>query len=141
MGNAGARGVHQMGRDIDLLRNPGDSRLAKAVNRGFYVLLGFGMILVIGTGLALMTDFTGFLGQFHGGMQSISRFLDQSLHWMILGTTVVVILLVFALSLFHDPLLDPLGIEHRQNLGVAGLVVVLCVVVVGIHFARRRSRT
>ena len=70
-------------------------------------------------------------------MQSISVFLDQSLPWMILGTTLIVVVLLFVSSLSHDPLLDPLGIQHRQNLGVAATVVVL-LVAIGIRFVYRR---
>ena len=70
-------------------------------------------------------------------MQSISVLLDQSLPWMILGTTLIVVVLLFVSSLSHDPLLDPLGIQQRQNLGVAATVVVL-LVAIGIRFVYRR---
>ncbi len=90
------------------------------------MLPGFGILLVIGAGLALLIDFTSFLGQFHAGIHSVSRSLNQSLHWLILGTTLIVIFWLFVSSLFHDPLLDPLGIEHRKNLWSGGPILRQC---------------
>ncbi len=118
---------------------PGDSRLAKAVNRGLYALLGFGIILVVSMGLALIADFTAFLGEFFPGAKAVSRFLAPSIDSLMLGITAVVILLLLVSGFFHDPLLDPLGIERTRHIRVASVVVVLFVVAVGIRFFKRRS--